>query len=245
MRGIKTFVVSAAICIASMLFSCPAFAAWSLISHATASSDTSATTSAINTTGATILIAVVMRYNQAIGFTFADSKSNTWIELTPQGRTALGKVSIFYAVNPNVGTGHTFTGTASSNFFGSVSVQAWSGAITVSPFDVQNGANGAAVTTPYSPGSVLPSQNNSLIVCGYVSGTVQTTFSIDSGFTISDQTPGSTGFYFSSAAAYLVQNTAASVNPAWTNTFSADNWSTVIAVFKPSVSGSFIFKPFP
>ena len=85
-----------------------------LIAHAIVGSSTgnNATTSAIDTTGATLLVALIV--TDTGGGTMSDSKGNTWTALTAHsgGTTVTGQ--LFYVSNPTVGSGHTFTPTISS-----------------------------------------------------------------------------------------------------------------------------------
>ena len=71
----------------------------------------SGTTSAIDTTSATLLVCVLSGYN-GLGSGCSDSKSNTWA-YTPDVsfHNCCGDVHqrIGYVANPTVGSGHTFT----------------------------------------------------------------------------------------------------------------------------------------
>jgi len=188
-----------------------------------------ATTSAIDTTGVTLIVVIVNWYAVTTAVaTLTDSKGNTYTGLTQRGNASIAS-RIFYCLAPIVGSGHTFT-VAGTSTYSSIEVQGWNGNATSSVVDTQNGT-GVSTSSTQQTGSVTPSENNCLIVAGMLfasSGTV----SINSGFTISDQIAYSAPANYGAAAAYLVQTTAGAVNPTWTAT-SADKVSS-IAVFKPA-----------
>lgn len=198
------------------------------------------TTGAINTTGASLLI-VGLSWSSNSGTTpppVTDSKSNTWTRLTAQEPTPPNTDSysvIYYAKNPTVGSGHTFTASL-TNSFPTIGVQAFSGVDTSSPFDVENGTaiNHAftADITSVQPGSVTPSNDGSLIVTvlsNYIDSS-NSDRSINQSFTISDQL----GFVTTIAMgmAYQIQTTATARNPTWSWTNAVFLVSTAIAVFK-------------
>jgi hypothetical protein len=205
--------------------------AWSLIAHApsifvsTANSDTTATP--IDTTGADLLIVVGSQYSGVAAGTVTDSKGNTWTALTAQSATPEYE-QMFYCQGGTVGAGHTF---AFSGQFSSCAVAAFSGSVA-SPLDVQAGQAFAGAGS-IAAGSVTPGQNDSLIVTGLglaVPGAAPIT--VGSGFTITDTVPPVNPNYEGVGIAYLVQTTAAAINPTWT-------WSGTVgvaatnAVFKP------------
>src|SRR5437899_2522027 len=98
------------------------------------------TTTAIDTSGATLLVVAVPSLFGATT-SLSDSKSNSWTALTVQN--AGGAVQqCWYAYDTSkVGASHTFTISA-ANTFSSVFVAAFSGTLTGSdPLDAQNGNN--------------------------------------------------------------------------------------------------------
>jgi hypothetical protein len=204
--------------------------ALSLIAHGLGSGADNPTVSAIDTTGANLLVAAISQYNGSGVGTLSDSKSNTWTALTAKVGAAEAYNRLFYCASPIVGSGHTFTYN-NTGLFGAIAVQAWSNA-NVSPFDLQNG-NTAASGLTVQPGSVTPNQINSVIITAVCPGGAATSgYSIDGGFTVSDSVntgPGVEGL----AMAYLVQGAAAAVNPNWSWTGSSNDAAATIAVFKP------------
>lgn len=203
-----------------------------------------ATTGAVDTTGATLLIASIGWFNPATQSTTApavsDSKSNTWTPLTVRNSgNNVGNV-LYYAKNPIVGSGHTFTLT-SVNGFSSICVAGFSGTDTTSPFDVQNGAGGTSGATRQT-GSITPSVDNELVIAGIGAGASGDPFSINVSFTIAQQDSGGASA-FPSALAYIVQTSAAAVNPTWTLNAS-DQSGVSIASFKAAAAGGFFSRDY-
>jgi hypothetical protein len=170
-----------------------------------------ATLSAIDTTGASLLIAVLSCWAGGVSAATVptDSKSNTWTALTARGGAAAW-TRIFYSVNPSVGTGHTMTWSDASSF----PVQyfaAFSGVDTSSPFDQQNGATGNA---PLSTGAVVPSTDGQLIITGFSWDGSSGGITGPSGYTaLGSYEYESGGSNEGAWAGYLIQTTAASTNP--------------------------------
>lgn len=209
-----------------------------LVANVASATNSGGTTSgAIDTTGANLLVAVVSDYKATAAPAFTDSKGNTWTGLTAQQNSSqLSRGRIYYAVNPVVGSGHTFTYAATS-IFASIYVAAFSGADTASPFDQENGAQNDGAAS-LATGSVTPSEANELVVAGF-GATDGGPFGINGGFTITDQLAYSGGNYFGGALAYLIQTSAAAANPTWTPAANAP-MVAVIATFKASAGGGVV-----
>ena len=109
---------------------------------------------------------------------------------------------------------------------------AWGGGLLTDPFDVASaGANGAA---PFQPGSLTPSQDNSLIamVVGLNMDELQVPV-VDSGYTVLDFVGAAGGSNYASSSVYFVQSTAGAINP----TVTSNGDCAIQAAFKPFVSG--------
>ena len=195
------------------------------------------TSSAINTTGASLLIVVASNFSSDL-YSPTDSKGNTYTSLTrvaSVGNTA----RIWYCANPTVGSGHTFTLTRVNDLAFGISgcAAAFSGVATTSPFDVENGTAtyGASGVT----GSVTPSNDNELILAGvgFWTGGTPAVMSINSSMSITDQVVDSNANSTSgSALAYFVQGTAAAINPTWTSTVNPTVLNAFIASFKAAAA---------
>lgn len=181
--------------------------------------------SSIDTTGATLLVVGVSGY--AIGTqTVSDNKGNTWTALTRRVVSDRAE-QLFYAENPTVGSGHTFTCGGVNPFFGAVAV-AYSGTATASVLEEENGA------AADQPGSVTPDQDGSLIVTSALANDSPSP-SINQSFSIVASLATLGGQAYGVSLAELIQTTAAAVNPTWSGGAGSP---TVIAVFKPASGGA-------
>jgi hypothetical protein len=177
---------------------------WTLLHSGKMQHSTASPSIALDTTGADLIF---IEACVASGTpTLTDSRSNTINALTSVTTTSNRKLYRWYITPSSVGVGHTFT--AGSASFASMYAAAFSGA-EASPLDQQSTAN-----TTTQAGSITPSENGELIIASLCSRT-DTTYTIDSGFTIAEATPYLASNYDGGALAYLVQSTAAAVNPAW------------------------------
>ena len=186
------------------------------------------TTVISDTTGANLLVCVASWYSiTATAANLTDSKSNSgWVLIATYTGGAGYKVGILYCVPTSVGSSHTatFAGTGS---YPSLDFRAYSGA-HATPLDQESGAAST------SPGSLTPSEDNCLIVCGRVSvsGTIPT---IGSGFTNLDYTTYLASNHMGGGGADLIQTTAAASNPAWSV---AD--ACAQAIFKPAAASGLV-----
>lgn len=171
----------------------------------------STTTTAVNTTGANF---IVLGISSTAGqtYTVTDSKGNTPTHIR-QDTSGSSQIDMFEFVAPIVGAGHTFSANGSA-IFASIYVLYASGSNVV-PLDQQNGANSAGATS-LQPGSVTPVQNGELIVTAITdfTGTAPT---IGSGFTITNAQAFTSAVNYAGGMAYLIQTTAAAINPTWTS----------------------------
>lgn len=194
------------------------------------SSDTNTfTTTAITTTGSTLLVVGLSTY-EATAVTFSDSKLNTWSPLTKQSTASNNAIQIYYCANPIVGTGHTFTATGVAGYE-AIAVLGFSGT-AASPFDQTNGTAVNTVTT-IQPGNVAPTQDNELIITALSMGAAGAV-SIDSGFSTPIQEPSTGSAHFGVALSYIIKGAGSSgvnVNPTWTNAASG-TLAVSIATFK-------------
>lgn len=212
--------------------------AWSQIAHVGASSTggSNFTSSAIDTTGANLIIIAVHSYEVQIQPTLTDSKSNTWTGLTAYSNTGTVRTRIYYCYGGTVGSGHTFTITnpVEGATYSCIEVVAYSGAAS-SPFDVENGNNTGSAST-LTTGSVTPSVNGELLIAAVGTSSVNPS-SIDSSFTISDSSNYSGGNHFGGGMAALIQGTAGAINPTWTLS-GIGAAATAIATFKVAAGGT-------
>ncbi len=201
--------------------------AYGVLTHtSTGNAGGGSTTSAIDTTGASLLVFVISKDNVSDP-TPSDSKGNTWLA----GATSGGgnfQNQLYYAENPVVGSGHTFT----TNLTGTIAVCAFSGAKTSSVADNNSGASGP------SPGAITPSENNCLVVSGFSGWTDST--AVDSGMTLIESFSLGGGGHYSCALAYKMQTTAAEIDPAWSDFAEEPSpvYRSTIQAFKAAGSSS-------
>lgn len=200
------------------------------------STDTNAIiTSAIDTTGADFLVALVGYFNgvNAPG-SVTDSKGNSWTALTAYlcaGTTQFGQ--LWYCKNPIVGSGHTFSFGAAVTY-PCIFVEAWSGADLTSPFDLETGTASIAGDPTAQPGNLTPSVNNCLVIAAviYPQADISDVASVDSSFTLGGHNTSGILTNLGGGIAYQVQTTATLRNPAFTAATGAPRAAAMIASFK-------------
>ena len=201
------------------------------------------TSAGINTTGASLLVAGVSSYTAIGTANPTDSKGNTWTGLTDRA-VVDSRCRLFYVGNPTVGTSHTFT-ISTAQTYAALSVCSFSGVVTTSPFDVENGGTSTGATS-LATGSVTPSENDEVVVASLGLRnllSVGDTATIDSGFTQETALAGVAAQCLGGAIAYKVQTTAAAVNPtfSWSNSYQA---AAAIGTFKVAAGGTTRGMPF-
>lgn len=185
------------------------------------------TTTSIDTTGADLLIVIVQYYSGTP--TPSDSKSNSWSLATSGDRGGL-----YYATNPTVGTGHTFTTSAE---YSTIHALAYSGAALSSVLD-QVQAVSSGTGSPYSAPSITPTQDGELL-CAAINeyNSADSGMAVNSGFTLRSAINSSSGNYIGGAVADLFQGTASTVDPEWTWTGGNSANSAFVASFKAAAGG--------
>jgi hypothetical protein len=174
------------------------------------------TTAGVDTTGANLIVCVVAfdeMYDTSVS-AVSDIKGNTWVGRTTRTVTGGVRIRTYYAVNPTVGSGHTFTADKYP-LLPAIGCLAFSGANTSAPYDVENGTTATGVTS-VQPGSVTPSEDNEVIVTGVASAqAIPTSAAINGGFTFELNNQGGTGVDTTLFVGYLIQTSAAAANPTW------------------------------
>lgn len=175
----------------------------------------SSTSASIDTTGATLLVAAHSHFG---GSSFSDNKSNTWT-LLRTGNVTSQTLDFYVAINPIVGSGHTFTVT---NGFPSAFVIAFSGVNTVQDLDTGAPANTGSSVTSVATAAFTPKYDNSLILTAISIGTSITGISVNGSFAITDSSGGVAGQAQGGGIAWEQQGSKASVTPTWSWTGSCD-----------------------
>lgn len=186
---------------------------------------TVATTNSVNTTGATLIVIAIVEFSTTIG-TPTDSKGNTWTPLNQYGSApSTYDVKLYYASNPIVGSGHTFS-TETSNY-PALTVIAFSGGST---YDSKNSGSDPGLSATLQPGALTASVAHAMYVTAVTFNLGQTP-TINSGFTIA-QTQANASGNIGISIAYLDKTLVTSTNPTW-NLGSADTSTATMAVWRP------------
>lgn len=187
-----------------------------------------ATTGALDTTGANLIVIGLGYWVGATSPSVSDSKGNAWTPLTAEAGGGGGAViRLFYCLNPTVGAGHTFSSTG-TNLYAGINVLAFSGGLA---YDQEGaGGNGAS---PIQPGSITPTNDNELILTALTYNAITVSPTIDGGYTNYYGAPG--GGAVGVSFAYLIQTAKAATNPTWTWTGSTG--AAVPAAFTAAPTG--------
>lgn len=199
--------------------------AWSLIAQASVGG--TGNTSAINTTGANLLVACIATNQSGGGVAPTDSQSNTWTKAIAETAT-VPFVTVWYVYSPSTSSAQTFS--ASTNPTPAIVVAAFSGSAS-SPLDQTNGS-GYSATTSAATGSITPTQNNELLISCLSSSASNaiTNLTVNDSFSQVATVAGVSGTNAWGSMYYLVQPTAAAINPTWSWT-TASSGSVNIASF--------------
>lgn len=201
--------------------------AYSLIASAGAQQ----TTSAINTTGADLLVAF-MAYDS--GATFSDNLGNTWTALTARSHNGSDTFGRFYYVEaPTVGASHTFS---SSITYGAVFVQAWANSLSPTAFDKSDGSVSSSGSSAVPP-SQTPVENNCVVITAIANGNNTSAYSINSGFTITNSVNAVTGITYGGSMSYKIQTTLGAESPTYSWTGAGATISIATAIFRSAPAG--------
>jgi hypothetical protein len=204
--------------------------AFSLLTNTIAQVATGGSTSAIDTTGCSLLVVMVAE-TTAPTTTLTDSKGNTWVELASVIRLIGNDCRMFYCINPSNGAGHTFTLSGGTNC--TLAVLGFSSQFTP-VFDQETGNDAGASTI--QPGAIAPTLPDSVLITMEADSSPGTR-SIDSGFIkVDDVGAGSSSSGM--ATAYKVVASIASENPTWTGSGSI-NRTTKMASFMDVFTGEY------
>ena len=189
------------------------------------------TTSAINTTGANLIVISLSWQNGITQPAISDSMGNGYIAISsPLLNGADVNTQLFYCYGGVVGAGHTFTiGNTTGSNYGAMKVLAFSGS-TFYPFDQFTGQWTAGVSA--ETGSLTPLFDNELIVTSVSFEAAQASLSVDSGFV---QPIGYVNYVsgnnFGNGIAYFFQRPATAVNVQWSGN-NTTNFGACIASFR-------------
>ena len=186
----------------------------------------------INTTGADLLVLTVSHYSGGT-LTAVGDGTHTWNFLSAY---TVGNVRTFicYAKAPlTTSPSHGFFANGSGTY-PACAIYAFSGAHLTAPFDTQTGASSASGTS-LATGSITPAANGALVI---------TALSVDAGSppTVAPtmaqiNKPYVGGTNMGGHFGYLVQGTAAAINPTW-SWASSQGAAAAVASFLPAVTAA-------
>lgn len=196
----------------------------------------------LNTVGANGITIVEASYGGASAF--SDALGNSFSQRAQIGPTSGGfYLTVFDCLNPTTNSSHTILRGNPSPTYCSWEVLALSGIDTASGIGAVLTNTQALGNTNAQPGSQTPSINGCMIVNAIaLTNGISSAVSIDSGLTIADQVPYSSGVRIGSALAYLIQAVAAAINPKWTYSGSTSEVPLLQFYYKPYVSAALAKK---
>lgn len=199
------------------------------------------TGSTINTTGADLIVAAVAYYGATDITTshVSDSKSNTWTAATNYRTSSSYCVRFFYSLSPTVGTSHSIT-VSKTGSYPAVNFSSWSG---VGTYQTVTGATTSSATS-IQPGSITPDEDGALLLCMMVHADAFLTPTINSSFTEISNIPYNAGNEMGLEIGYLIQSTAAAVNPTWSWSGNQQVGASMVAFNEPSSGGASAFPWF-
>lgn len=219
-----------------LLYPTCSFAAVGFVTSISAQSSdqNSVTTGSLDTTGATMLVAIIAcgQPSRLCG-SITDNKGNTWVKASFITGGGNPNIAIFYSTpgSGSVGVGHTFSFTCNQSF-PSIVILAFNGTQGSTLFDKENGVTAAVASVNKQPGSISPNQSNELFITGIGWASTVVAPAIDSSFTIKETNLTATANAYAISTGYKIQTTANAENPIWSWTNSVANQTSMVA-FKP------------
>lgn len=212
----------------------PSYAAITFVNSCTgraAAGGDTFTTGQCNMAGSDLLVMCSIGFRSVMR-TVSDSSTNTWNARTEYSTAGNGSVQIHYATNATSTSTQTFT-TTCTGCYSSLVVMGFSGSNLSAPYDnTENGAvDDTTTVTTMQPGQITPSENNTVVAACLTFAAVST-ITINSGFSTVFQENFNAGENFAAAGAYLIQTTAAAVNPTFADIATGGQLAASQAPFK-------------
>lgn len=201
-----------------------------------------ATTAAVDTTGADLIVAL-LAYNVNVSDPLVtDSKVNIWNALTV--RSATNRAQRLSWMQPGtVGASHTFTAIPPASNYLSIYVAWFAGSLASTPFDAENGTNnGGGASGPLSTGTVTPFATSELFIAGIATDAGAS--AAMSGYTVTDAFDINAGpFSVGGALAYKIKTDAVAETPSW-NWTGSQQAAISLSAFKVTAGGvAFLPRP--
>jgi hypothetical protein len=194
------------------------------------------TSGTTNTTGADLIV-LALKWEGAGPPAISDSKSNTWNALTTYVAGGSRRIALYYAINPTVGSGHTFTATLTGGKV-MLALEGFAGSDLTAPFDVEDGKGDVFSATIQAATGITPSVAGCAVVSAQFTQSNTGVSSVDSSFIKTDNQDGFATSSEDIAIAYIIQGSASAVNPTWTQAAGTSVYEgTALASFKPAAGG--------
>lgn len=205
----------------------------SLLAHAQIVGANGGTSSPLDCTGATLLVVCLSWFWTVTQPVVTDSLGNVWTTRINQLSTAGNSRTAIVTsdTSPTAGAAQTFTVSGTGAFI-TAEVLAFNGTVSGS-YVSSVGAFGSS-TAP-AAGSIAPPNPPSVFVTSLTRETGASSYSIDSGFAISDSDNGAPAVNFGGAAAWLANLSGSAVAPVWTMTPTGP-WGAAMALFRANAS---------
>ncbi len=188
----------------------------------------SVTSSAIDTTGAGLIVVAIVDDDGTA--TLTDSAGNTWTHLTTRSGTYA--VRLHYCLAPVTSAAHTFSSTGTAPL---LLVEAWASTTGAFRFDDENGAfTLVGALNPRLTGSVTPGRSNAVVISAagndYFADSLMSEHS--GGFTTSQNLAFASGQHYGGGIAHKVVSSVDPVEAGWYGNLAVfPNVPLAIAVF--------------
>jgi len=192
----------------------------------------------VDMAGASLIVCAHVYYSLGTLTSGPDDGVNTYVPLPLREAPDNGVIRLYYAENPDVSSPLTVE-TVGSGVFNALIVAGFSGVKLSSAFDQNNDGATGGPTTSLQPGPTTPTEDNELLVTAIGLGGTISGLGINSGFSSPIHIPYQAATNFGLAFSYLVQSSAAEVNPlfSWTTSVEA---AQSIATFRAGAGAVFV-----
>ena len=211
----------------------------SVIDHAEGHATTNPQATLVNPIGATLLVAAITDFSGGPGYTFGDSKSNTWTQAGSTAVVTAGQMNLrmWYAWNALLETNQVFSAIGTS-IFGCICVAAFSGIRTSS--DPLKGGVGkvdnfhTSTNQKMIVSSDVTAEGDLIVSCaGIPFGNGTMTWTVDGNFVITDQFHTSGVTEGAALAWELTPTGQVAVDAGWTGSISNYDTAGLTAIFFP------------
>ncbi len=194
--------------------------------------DDNATTGAIDTNTASLVVCLTAAHTSGSGGTVVDVgvSANTWTAVASTDINA----QLWYSQLANKGASHQFRYSGTGNY-GTIVCAAFSGSHST-PFNNQQSDALQASGTTIQPGSLTPSVDDALVVTGVGFYVPHGGMSVNGDYAANAAGNEQSGVGRGGYISWSIQTSAAATNPTWTSV-NNNTMRATLAVFKPVTGG--------